>query len=647
MKKRLVAIVLVLAMLLSLAACTQTDKPTGTGGEPNTGNETTAPVGTDAVEEQPEIVYTTYTQVYSDELTTLNYLNTTATAVTTLGGLCVDGLIEFDQYGIMRPCLATDWEVSEDGTVYTFHLRQGVKWYTCEGVEYAEVKAQDFVAAAEYILTAANASKVSNTLYNNLAGAKAFYDGTTTDFSTVGIKALDDYTLEYTLVAALPYFLKMLSLNPWFPANGDFLAESGDQFGTSNDTMLYCGAYLLTTYEPEYQRILEMNQNYWNKQIISIEKIVWKYNKEAAANGPELYLRGETDSVTLGTDIIEEWKSDPELWKQVHRAQYTNMSYFMAFNFNPQYGEEYAPKDWASAVNNRNFRKAMFYAYDRYAATMTLDAYTYKDKVLNTYTRPGLVQVADVDYLMMSGLDEYATAENIFDPVAAVEFKTKAMEELAGKVTFPIKVVMPYSVSSSATTKRVQVIEQQMEGVLGTDFIDIILEGYSGSNFSAEVRNTNLWSFLELGWGADYADPMSAFDPLLKVSIGTNWGALCLAAEYYDEALGYGTFEKMALAANDIVSDLKARYEAFAAAEKFLLDEALVIPCYVSAGGYQASKLDPFSGWCGQMGEYGLRKLKGAVVLDHSMSIEEYEAAKAAYIERRTEARLAAAASGN
>lgn len=139
---------------------------------------------------------------------------------------------------------------------------------------------------------------------------------------------------------------------------------------------------------------------------------------------------------------------------------------------------------------------------------------------------------------------------------------------------------------------------------------------------------------------------MSAFDPLLVTSIGKNWGCIYLATEYYDEALGYGTFEKMALEANAIVNDLPARYEAFAAAEKFLLDEAFVIPAYKSAGGYQASKLDPFSGWTSQMGEYGLRKLKGAVVMDHSMSLEEYAQAQAAYIEARTQARLAAAEAG-
>lgn len=129
----------------------------------------------------------------------------------------------------------------------------------------------------------------------------------------------------------------------------------------------------------------------------------------------------------------------------------------------------------------------------------------------------------------------------------AIKFKEAAIAELTGKVTFPIQITMPYNVSNNATTKRVQVVEQQMEGVLGTDFIDIILIGYSGSSFNAEVRNPGKWSMIELGWGADYADPMSAFDPLLVSSIGKNWGSIYLATEYYDEALGYGTFEKWRL----------------------------------------------------------------------------------------------------
>ena len=64
----------------------------------------------------------------------------------------VDGLVDFDKYGVMIPCLATDWEISDDELTYTFHIREGVNWYTCDGEEYAPVTAHDFVDAAKWLL---------------------------------------------------------------------------------------------------------------------------------------------------------------------------------------------------------------------------------------------------------------------------------------------------------------------------------------------------------------------------------------------------------------------------------------------------------------------------------------------------------------
>ena len=163
-------------------------------------------------------IKTEYVSVYEAELSSVNCLKDNHTPTMTLGYNILDGLVEFDRFGLLRPCLATDWTVSEDGRVFTMNIRRGVKWYTCEGEEYADVTAHDFVSSAKWVLNKKNGSALANTTYNNIAGAKDYYQGTASDFSTVGIKALDDYTLQYTLLKALPYSIKLFSFPVFFPA---------------------------------------------------------------------------------------------------------------------------------------------------------------------------------------------------------------------------------------------------------------------------------------------------------------------------------------------------------------------------------------------------------------------------------------------
>ncbi|MDY3868808.1 MAG: peptide ABC transporter substrate-binding protein [Pyramidobacter sp.] len=587
----------------------------------------------------PAAAETEYVAVYEAELSTLNCLKNNSTATMALGYNIIDGLVEFDRFGCLVPSLATDWTVSEDGCVYTMNLRRGVKWYTHEAEEYAEVTAHDFVTGARWVLTKKNSSMIANTIYNNVVGAKDYYTGKTSDFSTVGVKALDDYTVQYTLMKPLPYGLKLFSFPAFYPANSAFIEECGDEFGTSHDTLLYCGAYIMTQYEPEYERVLEKNENYWNKDAITIDTMIYKYNKEASANGPELFLRGEVMDLVLPGSILDEWMNDPEKKKLIHPHILTNMSYFMAFNFEPKYEEEYAPRDWVTAVNNLNFRKSFFHGLDRVAALMTTSPYDYKTRMLNTFTRKGLVQFGGVDYTMMGRLADYTQGDS-FDPKKALEYKAKAVEELKGRVTFPIQVVMPYNTGKVDMVSRAQVIEQQMEDLLGKDYIDIVLVPYAASGYNAASRNSGKFSFAELGWGPDFVDPLSAFDPLMKSAIGEKWGRIHLAKDYLLPD-GRGRFEAMADEANAEVKNLKKRYELFAEAEAFLLDNAFVIPMSTSGGGFTASYLDPFSGMTGQFGNNALRKLKGAVLLKKPMDMETFEAARQKYEKERDEARKA------
>lgn len=620
MKKLLI---LMLAMALLITGCTSSTTP-----EP-TDNENQPPSNTeDPVVQTPK----EYTMAYSGEVTTINYLVTASTNEFGLAANLVDTLIDYDRYGVAQPALATEWTTSDDGLVWTFKIREGVKWVDHTGKEYANVTANDFVDAMEYILDSTNESKTANIAYGVLKNAKAFYDGEITDFSEVGVKALDDYTLEYTLERQTPYFESMLAYVCFFPVNGQFLDEVGDRFGTDNENFLYNGAYIMETFEPQNRRVLVKNDSYWDKDNVHISKLNYIYNKEAGTLAPELFARGEIDYADIPSSVIDQWMGNPQRVDMVRPNRTSFYTYFYIFNFDPQFDAEYEPDNWKVAVNNVNFRKSLFHALDRRAAMLTAEPYNPDYKLSNTITPKNFVNFEGVDYTLLDGLAAI-TERNSFNADLALEFKIKAMEELAGEATFPIKVLMPYNSGSTEWANRAQVIEQQMERLLGTDFIDIIIEAKPPTGFLQEVRRSGKYAFLEANWGPDYADPETYTDPFAPT--GTyNWPHL---AEGYAEANGKNTYENMVDAAKAEVLDMEKRYTLFAEAEAFLIDEAFVIPYALGGGGYSASRLSPFESPYSPFG-VSSERFKGQTVLDKPMNSEEFSAGLEKWEAERAEA---------
>ncbi|MEG0766374.1 MAG: ABC transporter substrate-binding protein, partial [Clostridia bacterium] len=267
----------------------------------------------------------TYRTLYASEVTTLNYLYTASTNEFAVAANVIDTLVEYDRFGRVQPSLAERWETSADGLTWTFHLRSGAQWVDCQGNKVADVKAQDFVDAARYVLDGKNACSTANIMYDVIAGAKAYYDATspavegeakkepqTPDFEAVGIKALDDATLTYTLVAPTPYFLSMVTYVCFMPVNGEFLAQQGENFGAYNDAILYNGAYILSTFEPQSMRVYTRNEAYWDKANVHIAEIEQIYNKEAATIAPEMFRRGEIDDASISSDILDDWMASPD-----------------------------------------------------------------------------------------------------------------------------------------------------------------------------------------------------------------------------------------------------------------------------------------------------------------------------------------------
>ena len=589
--------------------------------------------------EDAESVFRT---LYTGEITTLNYLYTATTNEFAVAANVIDTLVEYDRYGNIQPSLAESWTVDETGTVYTFTLRDA-NWVDCNGEVYAPVTANDFVAAAKYVLNAQNASSTANIMYSVIEGAEAYYLGTSTpeegeeaypatEWETVGIKALDDKTIEYTLVTPTPYFLSSLTYVCFMPVNEQFLTEQGENFGlaTGNDTILYCGAYILSEFKPQESRVYTANENYWDRENVFIDKIQQTYNKEAETIAPQMYEEGNIDSASIDNTIADAWLNDPEKADLIHPTRNTSFySYFYCFNFDPQFDEIYEPENWKLAVNNEAFRKSFYYGIDRVKAMYVYEPDNPEMLISNTVTLANFVANEGVDYVNtgdLAAITEMGVAT--YSEELALQYRDQAIAELTeAGATFPVKVLMPYNPATTGWNESCVVVEQQMEALLGTDYIDIIVEAGPSSGFLTEVRRSGKYAFMQCNWGPDYADPQTYTDPF---AVDNSYNFMDKGANA-DEMAEYYALTEAAMAITD---DIAARYEAFAKAEAYLISKAYIVPFGNTNGGYTASRLDPFSG---QYAPFGIsnERYKGAILLDEPMNTDEYFDAYDAWVAER------------
>lgn len=592
-----------------------------------------------------------FTRVYDSEYNSLNYLyESSGEAICNF----VDTLVEYDNYGILNDCLAESWEVSEDGLVWTFHLRPGVMWYTADGEEYAETVADDFVYAASRVLDPAYGSKTADVLYV-LKNAENYYKGNCA-WEDVGVKAIDEYTLEYTLERPCPYFESILSWVCFMPCNRDFGETMGEDFGIDNWTILYNGAYIMEEFEPQTRRVLVRNENYWDVENIHIEKITERYNAEASTLGPELFLKNETMEASMTAAEATAWLEDEATANLVRPSRSAfNYSYWYAFNFNTTYDEQYNPENYLKAANNLNFRKSLFHALDRISLllTETVDETSAAQYLQNTITPKNYAVADGVDYTQMGNLANYANADS-FDLDKALEYKAAALPELeAAGVTLPVVLYMPYDTSESDNVERAQICEQMLETSLGADYIDLVIEGYPSTDYLNNTRRPGNYSFMEVYWGPDYADPYTFTDPFRLIQ---KYGYIYMADGLGEETTADDpegkvdrldrywknvVYDDMVNAANEITDDMTERYTQMANAEAWLIENAYVIPYCIAVPGYVASYLNPFEA---QYAPFGVseNRYKYQWVYEEPISLELYNQLDAEWQVER-EARLAEA----
>ena len=538
----------------------------------------------------------------------------------------VDGLLEVDTDGKLVPGIAEEWGTEDGGLTWTFKIRQGVKWVDVNGNEKAECPAKDFAAGLEWVMNfhKNNSSNTSMPL-EMIKGAQEYYEYTKTlseeeAFALnaeegskfremVGLETPDDYTVVYHCITQKPYFDTLATYNSLYPISSAMVEELGGPAGVksmNNENMWYNGAYTMTSYIHNNEKIFTKNPLYWDTECKRFDTVTIKM-VESNDISFQLYQNGEIDYVDLSEAHINTIAKDPsnKYYDYMVPAVPSKYSYQFHFNYNKKKEDGTPDKNWNTAIANEAFRKSWYYGLnlsDYWKRTNAIDPMVCEN---NFYTMKGLVYTTDgTEYteLVKKELGLGETNGNTparVDPAKAEEYKKQAIEELTALgVTFPVEVDYYISASNQVALDSANVMAQAFSDGLGDDYVKFNIKTYVSSN-RHEVVQPHLHSFVTNGWGADYGDPQN----YLGQEVYGNDNAYYSANYSYINELTeetpenkvlldtYKEYTKMVEAADAITDDLDARYAAYAKAEAYLLDHVLVLPCNYSIG-WCLSKID-------------------------------------------------------
>ncbi len=564
----------------------------------------------------------TYSSTFSGNPTTFNYLLDYYADNTAIITNLVDGLLENDNHGNLVPSLAEDWSVSSDGLTYTYKLRKDAKWFTADGEEYAPVKAQDFVTGIKYAVD--NKSQAIDLIQNSIKGLNDYITGADTDFSKVGVKAIDDQTVEYTLARPEPYWNSKTTNSILFPVNEEFLNSKGKDFGTlSPDSILYSGPYLLKDFTSKSSIEYVKNPHYYDHDKVSIEHVKLAYFD---GSDQELTIRNfESGAYSIAgvypnssnfAKTKEKYKDNIVYSLQDKTSWYFNFNVNRkAYNHTSKTTDE-QKKSTETAVLNKNFRQAVNFALDRTAYSAQSNGEEAASKTLrNTLVPPTFVQVGYKTFgeVVASKLVNYDTewsGINLADAQDAYFNKEKAQakfaeakKELASQgVTFPIHLDVAVDQTSKNAVTGMNSVKQTLESVLGADNIVIDVQQLSTDDFNnvAFLAPTPADRDYDLnfdGWVGDYQDPSTYLNPF-NAEDGFYLKIFGLDAQE-DKAkiasLGLDTYTKMLKDADSENKDVAKRYEKYAEAQAWMIDNSLIMSAMSSGGTASVTKVTPFT----------------------------------------------------
>ena len=578
-----------------------------------------------------------------------------------------DGLLSFDCYGKVVPAIASSWEHNEDATVWTFHLRDDVDWVDCNGEVKAHLTSKDFLVGFEWVMNAIK-NEANNTSMPNdtIVGAYEYYeltkeagdaaaDMTYEDMlaAGVGIEAPDDYTLVFTCPSACPYFDTVAAYNSFYPVAPALIEELGVEGFRScdNTTMWYNGPYVVEEYIQGNTKSYIPNPNYYDAANVSrFERFTVTMISDGSIS-LQLYQNRELDEVDLGESNITTIQSDPsnEYNQQLCEKRAKKFSYCFIFNYDKKNTDGTPDENWNKAIANKAFRQC-------FSKGMVLNKFFARYNPINPlkcendfFTMKGLCYTSDgTDYTNLvakeMGLDGETYDGKTMKRLRAnngdiTELKKQAMEELSAiGVTFPVHCSYYILAGSTSALDSATVLKQCFTDSFGDDFIVLDINTFVSSTMK-EVVAPKLQSFVHMGWGADFGDPINFLTQIIVHDDNAYYSCnMTNIAGIVNN--GPASYQTELVAANEkftdlvnegraIVDDTDARYAAFAKAEAYFLDENLIFPtvyditwCLTHVNEY--SKINAMYGPCNY-------KAVNWETSEEAYTTEQYDAFAAAF----------------
>ncbi len=518
MKKKLISLVLAATMAVGMFGCGSSDSSTAT----STGS--TASASTDL-----NVMIETAVESLDPQQAT------DGTSFEVIADF-TDGLMQMDSDGNPVNAIAESYEVSEDGCTYTFKLRQDAKWsngtaVTAADFVFAWQRAVDPEVASEYSYMLSDIGQIVNAA-EIISGEK--------DKSELGVTAVDDYTLEVQLNVPVSYFLSLMYFPTFYPVNEEFFVSCGDTYGTSPETVLSNGAFVLDDYEPAATAFhLTKNADYYDADRVQLTGLDYQVIQDSQT-ALMSYQNGDLDITLVNGDQVEQVSADPEF--QTIGAGYL-------WYVSPNIKE-------VEALQNLNIRLALTNAINRVDVTSQLN-----DGSLPTYT----AVPRDFSSDFSADQDKYS-AYCADDTTAAASYWETGLNEL-GVDSITLEMVVD---DDDAPKKVATVLKSQWEAALPGLTVDIVTEPKK-----QRVQDLQDGNF-ELGltrWGPDYDDPMTYLG-MWVTDCANNYGFWSNAE--YDAIIEECT-------TGDLCTQLDERRERLYDAEQIVMEDAVIFPIYTAA----------------------------------------------------------------